>query len=137
MSRSRGGSLAACPFACQRRESSDSTPKRSESCCCAAATALFRLQQKHAGVAVSMTCLASACVVSGVLGGRSAPLESAAAKVCREAHARVSANVFVRDLDLQNKKGSGGAHVEKGWVGGSTSRGASAEGGWVGREEGV
>ena len=42
----------------------------------------------------------SACAVSGVLGGRGAALESAAARVCREAGARVSTNVFVRDLDI-------------------------------------
>ena len=40
------------------------------------------------------------CVVSRVLGGRGAALESAAARVCREAGARVSTNVFVRDLDI-------------------------------------
>ena len=37
---------------------------------------------------------------AGVLGGRGFSVESAAARVCREAGARVSTNVFVRDLDL-------------------------------------
>ena len=41
----------------------------------------------------------SACVVLGVLGGRGAALESAA-RVCRKVGARVSTNVFVRDLDI-------------------------------------
>ena len=42
----------------------------------------------------------SACATSGVLGRRGFPLESAAARVCREAGARVRTNVMVRDLDL-------------------------------------
>ena len=42
----------------------------------------------------------SACVVAGVLGGRGVPLETAAARICREAGGRVRTNVFVRDLDL-------------------------------------
>ena len=42
----------------------------------------------------------SACAVSGVLGRRGFAVESAAARICREASARVMANVFVRDLDL-------------------------------------
>ena len=42
----------------------------------------------------------SACVVLGVLGRRGAALESVAVRVCREAGARVSTNVFVRDLDI-------------------------------------
>ena len=42
----------------------------------------------------------AACAVAGVLGRRGFPLESAAARVCREAGARVRTNVMVRDLDL-------------------------------------
>ena len=42
----------------------------------------------------------SACAVSGVLGRRGFAVESAAARICREAGARVMVNVFVRDLDL-------------------------------------
>ena len=42
----------------------------------------------------------SACAVSGVLGRRGFALESAAARVCREAGGRVSLNVRVGDLDL-------------------------------------
>ena len=42
----------------------------------------------------------SACAVAGVLGRRGFPLESAAARVCREAGARVRTNVMVRDMDL-------------------------------------
>ena len=41
-----------------------------------------------------------ACAQAGVLGRRGYALESAAARVCREAGARVSTNVLVRDLDL-------------------------------------
>ena len=42
----------------------------------------------------------AACPRPGVLGSRGFSLESAAARVCREARARVSTNLFVRDLDL-------------------------------------
>ena len=42
----------------------------------------------------------SACAVSGVLGRRGFALESAAARVCREAGGRVTLNVRVSDLDL-------------------------------------
>ena len=42
----------------------------------------------------------AACPRAGVLGSRGFSVESAAARVCREAGARVSLNVFVRDLDL-------------------------------------
>ena len=40
------------------------------------------------------------CSRAGVLGSRGFSLESAAARVCREAGARVSTNLFVRDFDL-------------------------------------
>ena len=42
----------------------------------------------------------AACAQAGVLGRRGYALESAAARVCREAGARVTTNVMVRDLDL-------------------------------------
>ena len=42
----------------------------------------------------------AACAVAGVLGSRGFALESAAARVCREAGGRVSANVRVQDMDL-------------------------------------
>ena len=42
----------------------------------------------------------SACATSGVLGRRGSALESAAARVCREAGGRVTLNVRVSDLDL-------------------------------------
>ena len=42
----------------------------------------------------------AACSRAGVLGRRGFALESAVARICREAGARVSTNVFVRDLDL-------------------------------------
>ena len=42
----------------------------------------------------------AACPHAGVLGRRGFPLESAAARVCREAGARVSTNVRVQDMDL-------------------------------------
>ena len=42
----------------------------------------------------------AACAQAGVLGRQGYALESAAARVCREAGARVSTNVLVWDLDL-------------------------------------
>ena len=42
----------------------------------------------------------AACSRSGVLGLRGAPLEGAAARMCREAGARVATNVFLRDMNL-------------------------------------
>ena len=42
----------------------------------------------------------AACAEAGVLGKRGFPLECAAAQVCREAGARVTTNVLVRDMDL-------------------------------------
>ena len=42
----------------------------------------------------------AACHLAGVLGHRGFSLESAAARICREAGARVSLNVRVQDLDL-------------------------------------
>ena len=48
----------------------------------------------------------AACGRAGVLGRRGFPLESAAARVCREAGGRVSVNVRVADLDL----------VPHGWI---------------------
>ena len=42
----------------------------------------------------------AACAVVGVLERRGFPVESAAARVCRETGARVSTNVVVRDLDI-------------------------------------
>ena len=42
----------------------------------------------------------ASCSRAGVLGRRGFALESAVARVCREAGARVSMNVFLRDLDL-------------------------------------
>ena len=42
----------------------------------------------------------AACARAGVLGRRGFAVESAAARICREAGARVTTNIFVRDLDL-------------------------------------
>ena len=42
----------------------------------------------------------AACSVAGILGKRGFPLGNAAARVCREAGARVRTNVMVRDMDL-------------------------------------
>ena len=42
----------------------------------------------------------AACAQAGVLGRRGYALESVVARICREAGARVTTNVMVRDLDL-------------------------------------
>ena len=52
------------------------------------------------------------CSDSGVLGRRGFALESAAARICREAGARVSTNIFVRDLDLASFGGVDGRRLE-------------------------
>ena len=103
MLRSQGGPLAACPFTCaptSRLFRIDPQPFR--------VMLLRRLQLPLPYTARVCRCgrlidcfghHRSACAVSGILGGRGAALESAAARVCREAGARVSTNVFVRDLD--------------------------------------
>ena len=54
----------------------------------------------------------AACAVAGVLGRRGYPLECAAAQVCREAGARVSTNVHVRDLDLADLNAVDGRRLE-------------------------
>ena len=42
----------------------------------------------------------AACPVAGVLGPRGAPLERAAARICREGGARVATNVLLRDMNV-------------------------------------
>ena len=103
MLRSQGGPLAACPFTCvptSRLVRIDPQPFR--------VMLLRRLRLPLPFAARVCRCgrlqdvfghHRSVCAVSGVLGGRGAALESAAVRVCREAGARVSTNVFVRDLD--------------------------------------
>ena len=54
----------------------------------------------------------AACAVAGFLGKRGYPLECAAAQVCREAGARVSTNVPVRDLDLVAHNNLDGRRLE-------------------------
>ena len=54
----------------------------------------------------------AACAMAGVLGRRGHPLECAAAQVCKEAGARVSTNVRVRDLDLADLNVVDGRRLE-------------------------
>ena len=54
----------------------------------------------------------AACAVAGVLGRRGHPLEVAAAQVCREAGARVSTNLHVRDMDLVEFNNLDGRRLE-------------------------
>ena len=102
--RSQGGPLAALPFTAMpvstlQRFDSDifrvlllrrlslPLPLSSHSCRCGR----------------PLDCLGhhrASCALASVLGRRGCALESAAARVCREAEARASTNVFLRDLDL-------------------------------------
>ena len=54
----------------------------------------------------------AACSEAGVLGGRGYPLECAAAQVCREAGARVTTNILIRDLDLAEFRGLDGQRFQ-------------------------
>ena len=56
----------------------------------------------------------AACAVAGVLGKRGFPLECAAAQVCREAGARVSTNIPVREMDLAAHHNLDGRRLEVG-----------------------
>ena len=102
--RSQGGPLSSVPFTCfptsplSRFDSSAfrvlllrrlwlPLPPSSRSCRCG--RLLDVLGHHRAG-----------CAEAGVLGRRGFALESAAARVCREAGARVTTNVMVRDLVL-------------------------------------
>ena len=103
MFRSQGGPLSSVPFTCfptsplSRIDSSAfrvlllrrlwlPLPPSSRSCRCGR---LLDVLGHRAG-----------CSEAGVLGRRGFVLESAAARVCREAGARVTTNVMIRDLDL-------------------------------------
>ena len=92
MLRSQGGPLSGLPFTTlplsplQRFDSH-----------------LFRvllLRRLHLPLPLSSRHHRASCSRAGVLGRRGFALESAVARVCREAGARVSVNVFLRDLDL-------------------------------------
>ena len=54
----------------------------------------------------------ASCARAGVLGRRGYALESAAARVCREAGAHVTTNVLVRDLDLGAPEATGARRLE-------------------------
>ena len=53
-----------------------------------------------------------ACATAGVLGRRGYPLESCAARICREAGATVSVNIRVQDLDLLPVPGADNCRLE-------------------------
>ncbi len=54
----------------------------------------------------------AACSTAGVLARRGYPLESAAARICREARGRVRRDVFVRDLNLSHVVPTDGRRIE-------------------------
>ena len=54
----------------------------------------------------------AACSRAGVLGRRGYAVESAATRVCREAGARVTTNVMIRDMDLPVPEARGGRRIE-------------------------
>ena len=54
----------------------------------------------------------ASCARGGFLGRRGFALESAAARVCRAAGARITTNFFLRDLDLGAPEARGGRRLE-------------------------
>ena len=54
----------------------------------------------------------AACAQAGALGRRGFAVESAAARICREAGGRVRVNVFVRDMDLIIPNANDGRRLE-------------------------
>ena len=95
--------LASISPLCPCPRSAGSTLTCSGCSCCVVFTFLSHCLPALAGVAVLSTTRGhhrASCCRAGVLGRRGFALESAVARVCREAAARVSANVFLRDLDL-------------------------------------
>ena len=54
----------------------------------------------------------ASCARAGVLGRRGFALESATARVCREAGGTVTTNVMVRDLDLGDPQAADGRRLE-------------------------
>ena len=54
----------------------------------------------------------AACSTCGVLRRRGKPLEKAAARVCREAGARVAENVLLRDMNVAGISGHDGRNIE-------------------------
>ena len=86
---------------CRRPRRQDWTLNLSAFSCAGDFTCPFPCPCAPADVAANMISLATIVLrVLWVLGKRGCPLECAAAQVCREGGARVSANVPVRDLDL-------------------------------------
>ena len=64
---------------------------------------VFTLSVRHCRCRRSLDSLGdhrAACATSGALRSRAGPLERAAARVCREAGARVATNVLVSDLNV-------------------------------------
>ena len=59
-----------------------------------------RWEKKCGGALESLGDHRAACPTAGVLGARGASLEWAAARVCREAGARVAYNVLLRDMNI-------------------------------------
>ena len=55
----------------------------------------------------------ASCARAGVLGRRGFALESATARVCREAGGRVTTNIMVRDLDLAEPRAADGRKM---WI---------------------
>ena len=69
----------------------------------------------HADVAVSSTLFGhhrAACPRAGVLSRRGFSMESAAARICREAGGRVRTNAFVRDLGVPGANAGDGRRLE-------------------------
>ena len=59
----------------------------------------------------------ASCARTGALGRRGFALESATARVCREAGGKVTTNVMVRDLDLDDPRAAAHTEEQRTWMG--------------------
>ena len=98
---SRGSARRKCVVSRPPRKH-DLIPSRFASCCCVVCTSLFHSPRVVVDVAVFSTPMAIIAqrAHEWELGRRGFALETAAARVCREAGGRVMTNMLVRDLDL-------------------------------------
>ena len=95
---------APAPSRCFPPPRSSACPQTACVCCCSGGCA-SRYPIRPGVVAVAGLWMLlgdhrAACPTAGVLGPRLAPLERAAARVCREGDARVATNVFLRDMNV-------------------------------------
>ena len=98
---SQSGPLVSAPFKCPvaRHTTQRLTHKSFAPCSSAVSGSLYPLPAVLAGLAVH------SIPVAGVLGGRGFPVESAAARVCREGGRRVTTNIRIQDMGIVASRG--------------------------------